>query len=132
MEKVIKYKSIDGCIFDDEASCLKHESFVAHVTLIMRELVKNPGTTEFFNGRGYIQQEGRIVEKAKRELLALGREIYKEPNMSFGWMGRYCDGNRPLYGAWCKLSNIDILNREWGQQYYANNPTKGELIKLNQ
>lgn len=129
MERVIlkKFKAFTGRLFDSEDECKKYESLINKINKIMNNLNPIPDDIEFQNGGGYIKQDKDKVKNAKREILEIGRKLYKTPDLSFGWMSRYADdsSNIELYTAWGRLSNIDIQYREWGQGYYAANPDKG-------
>ena len=37
----------------------------------------------------------------------------------------------PLERAWGRIACIDKQFREWGQQYFANNPSEGKQVRLN-
>lgn len=130
MEIITKYKAEDGSVFNSEYDCMQYERLCLMVNEFMQEL--NPLPKEngcnFANGGGYIQQKKRPVERAKKEIVDLGKRwLASKHNWSFNSIGRLFDdsGVKCLYHAWGRLSNIDTQYREWGQGYYAINPHKG-------
>ena len=128
MEKISKYKAIDGSIFNTEEECLRYESLIEKVKAIMRPLGERPDDTNFTNGGGYIQHDYHVLAIAKEQLTELATKTFKiERNVGFGIIGRYCDdnGSRCLYNAWSRLNCCDNQSREWGQGYYAINPHEG-------
>lgn len=131
MEKVIRYKATDGRIFYSKKKCEEYEIVLQKIETIMKGLKPKPvdNNCRFTNGGGYIQQNIKKVEKAKKELIALGMKFFEEKDKwSFNAIGRlFCDsGYDCFYGAWMRLDCVDKFGREWGQPYYAANPTKGE------
>lgn len=128
MRELTIYKSDDGKTFNSAEEAIKYDQIVAKINQIMQNLESIPNDCSFINGEGYIQQDPVIVSICKEELLTLGRSRYKKPDLSFSWMGRYADDSNDiaLYHAWGRLSNIDYKSREWGQGYYAINPTEGK------
>lgn len=128
MERISKYKAIDGSVFNTEQECLSYESLIERVNAIMRPLGTRPDDTNFTNGGGYIQHDSRVVAIAKEEITELAIKTFKiDRNVNFFIIGRYCDdcGSKCLYSAWSRLNCCDKNNREWGQGYYAINPDKG-------
>jgi len=135
MKTITKFQTDDGCIFSNIADAAEYEKLLNICQIINNKLKSKPESNDcsFENGEGYIQQDNEIVEKAKEDLLFVGRAYLNlKGNISFHWIGRYFDdsGVRCLYSLWGRLSNIDNLGREWGQQYYKLNPSKGKQIEL--
>jgi len=131
MEKVTKYKAVDGKLFKDSDECRKYEENINKVNKIMVALNPIPeDSCEFMNGEGYIKQNLKAVKKAENELFKLGCEIFKLKPSQWGKysIGRVFDdsGFTFIYSAWGRLNNIDKFGREWGQGYYAINPDKGK------
>jgi hypothetical protein len=132
MKEIKKFQASDGKVFDTPASCRKYERLIVWVDNIMIDLAPLPKTDpgcSFANGGGFIQQQKDVVDAAREKITALGNKYFKQESdpWGFGPIGRLfndadCDC---LYGAWGRLSHIDHLYREWGQGYYAINPTKG-------
>jgi len=130
MEIIKQYRSLDGRVFGTQEACLAQDKIVLRVKEIMIGLQDLPkeDSCRFANGEGYIQQDKKIVDKARIELTEYSNTVFDiKHKASFGWIGRYFDdsGNSTLYHAWGRLSHIDHLYREWGQGYYAVNPTAG-------
>jgi hypothetical protein len=138
MEKIIKFKAIDGKEFSSEKECLKYELLIERVNEIMATLPSIPKDDDFDfpNGGGYIQHKKETLRKAQISLLELCKEYIDhhwiqqsidDENIHTSWVGRLLDdyGIRPLQNAWYRFSCIDHLYREWGQPYFASNPEKG-------
>lgn len=92
----------------------------------------------FANGAGYIQHSAEVVNKCQREFLnfcyeVTGNSIFNEKIVHRqGIVGRYLDdGGSDLYKHWHRFVCIDENNREWGQPFFALNPTKGKQRCLN-
>jgi len=133
MEKIIRYKSLDNTIFDDEQKCINYDNLIKKVRLIMIPLGDLPKdeSCKFANGQGYLQHNIKDVSKAKKELTDLANNYFKT-NYGFGFIGRVMNdsNNSVLYFNWGRLNCIDEKGREWGQQYYAINPEKGKQIQF--
>ena len=104
--------------------------------LLDKDLSKE--SDSFANGAGYIQHSCDIVEKCQRDFLdycyeVTGQDVFKEKNVHRqGIVGRYLDdGGTDLYRYWHRFVCIDEENREWGQPFFAINPTKGKQRCLN-
>lgn len=81
--------------------------------------------SNFINGDYYIQQDIYFVEKLKQMMV-------DHCGHNFNILGRYLsDGNSKLYNSWCRLSNIDELGKEWGQQYLKLNPKSRTEVCFN-
>jgi hypothetical protein len=128
------YRANDGRKFKTEEECIKYESHIKEVNIIMATLNPIPSGCDFLNGEGYIQQKPAAVKKAINDLFKLGCFVtgVKAKDWSHYSIGRvYDDGNyKALYRAWGRLNNIDKYSREWGQGYYAINPDKGQQFDL--
>lgn len=93
---------------------------------------------DFENGMGYVQHKIETILDIKRKLIKVGESTLKwwyddqkaTYNTDFmqvhpSWFLRLLDGSDiSLEKAWSRLACIDNQGREWGQQYYANNPDK--------
>lgn len=66
MEKVTRYKAIDGNLFHTEQECLNHEKIIERINVIMRPFGVKPDDCSFINGSGYIQHDARKVIIAKK------------------------------------------------------------------
>lgn len=142
MKIITKYKAIDGVEFDDQAECVNYEILIRDVDNVMSLLNPIPDDTDFYSGKGYVQQDEKIFKRVKDNLLLL---IYKK--IKHDWIVKSLNGYdihhsyisrllsdygiNPFINAWCRISCTDSQHREWGQPYYASNPERGENIKLN-
>ncbi len=80
---------------------------------------------DYINSDKWINYSGKTREQAIKDRKA-------ENPYSFDFIGRVMDdsGNKILYSSWTRLICIDNKGREWGQPYYAFNPTKGKQIEF--
>ena len=144
MKTITKYEAIDGTEFDHENECLKYEKLIERIDLIMHELPKRPEDDgcRFSNGGGFIQHDKATLCKARIKILKEVKKHIKHPwvqqtiddeNVHPSYVSRLIDDYRikPLNSAWYRFMCIDKSGREWGQPYFANNPEKGQQIKLN-
>jgi hypothetical protein len=133
MEEVIKYKALDGSVFNTKKECLDYEVIIAKVNSIMCGFVKRPESSDFTNGKGYIQHDISTVNKAKKDITDYGNKLFNS-SCGFGFIGRYFDdsGKKCLYTAWGRLNCMDDKGREWGQGYYAVNPDKAVQKPYNE
>lgn len=141
MEKITKFKAIDGKEFTGEIECFKYELLLKRVDEIMALLPPTPDNDgcSFANGDGYIQHDKAKLRNAQVQILEICKEyidhewiqqtidaIHDETvHLSYvdRLLGDY--GIRPLEDAWYRFSCVDKQCREWGQPYFANNPNKG-------
>lgn len=131
MKQITKFQASDGAEFSTEKNCNDYENIIREVKRIMKPLGPLPKdkSCNFANGRGYIPHDPELVERLKKELVEYGRKVlHIDGDVSYGQFGRYADdsGVSPLYRAWSRLANCDKRGREWGQQFYANNPNEGK------
>ena len=131
MKTITRYLAQDGSVFDTEKKCREYESLCKKVKKIMKPLGKLPldKGCKFANGEGYIQHNPSVIEVAKSQLLALGKEyLHIKEERSFGFAGRCFDdyGVSAINDAHNRLSCCDENGREWGQQYFAVHPEKGK------
>lgn len=145
MQTITKYQAFDGREFFDADECQKYENFAERVTLLMKPLGDKPDLPgcEFENGGGYLQHDGDTFLKVRNALLELAKEqikhrwiqetIDKGMEVHSSYAGRLISecGNRPLHSAWHRIECTDSKFREWGQPYYANNPSEAEQACLN-
>ena len=144
MEKVTKFKAVDGTEFSKENDCVKYELLIKRVERIMSVLPQTPknDNCSFANGGGYIQHDKTIIRHTKVQLLELMKEYIDHKwiqdtidneNVHSSYVGRLVsDYNiKPLNDAWYRFMCIDEDNREWGQPYFANYPVKGVQKQLN-
>ena len=142
MEKITKFKAIDGAEFNNKNECLDYENLIERVNAIMSKLPKLPSNeTDFVNGAGFIQHGKLDLILARLSLLKICKEyinhkwidqtMYDEtvhPSWVARLLGDY--GIRPLQKAWDRFLCIDKQHREWGQPYFAANPDKGQQVRL--
>lgn len=132
MEAITKYKALDGKIFDNKEDCIKYDELVSNVRIIFKSIRENPDDIRFSNGGGYIQHDSSPVEAIKVELLKLTNKYFNKKYTDFLHLGRLLDdsGCNVLYRAYTRLVSIDSTYREWGQPYYALNPSKGKQVEF--
>lgn len=130
------YIANDGARFRDEAECLKRDALIVAVDVIMAPLGARPvdDGCKFANGGGYVQHDAATVNRVK---IALGNltlahnpwiDVKGTPleNVHPSWWGRMLDDvSDPIETAWRRIYCFDETGREWGQPYYALNPTEG-------
>jgi len=144
MKEIIKYVSEDGTEFKNGTDCVKYEELCNRVQKAMAILPDRPETSGFSNGVGYLRHNSVDFNLAKQSLLLiiaerlnlewLKKEATLDPHLihNNSIVGRYvCDsGNKALNKAWYRLMCTDDQYREWGQPYYAINPTKGKDVVI--
>lgn len=142
MESIIQYKAKDGRIFNNEENCLTYEQQLDKIEKIMSGLFDRPDSCDFINGGGYIQQEKNNVDKAIIDLvkasgvcdhIANSLEFNKNPfTYRNGIIGRYLDDNDSfICKHWLRFRCMDDNYREYGQPYFASNPSQAKQINLN-
>ena len=138
MQTVIKFKAVDGKLFDNEKDCIAHEKMIEDVKAAMSFLKPTPSDTDFKNGGGFVQQCKEVVSKAMVRIVEIAG-IEKRPEFindpfacRHGVIGRIIDDSRNnhLWTAWIRFMCMDSQYREWGQPYYARNPEEGEQKEL--
>ena len=111
----------------------------------MSLLPPRPEDCSFSNGEGYIQHDKDILLGVRKALLEYCIEYYKgysvskwiqacidDDSFDIGYVARVLDGSpRHINSALYRFMSIDDSNREWGQPYFARNPSEGTLICLN-
>lgn len=140
MKVLTIYEAVDGSRWDDESLAIKRDALVARVDIAMRPLGPS---NEAFNGDGYIQHDASDYLKVRKALIELSRESigewidrqekeHKSDLMTChpSWFCRMCDGEGPVSRAWERIARIDKQYREWGQQYFANNPSEGKQVRI--
>lgn len=150
MQAITKYKANDGSEWDEPEKAVRRDHLIADVDDVMVSLNPCPDDTNFANGHGYVQQDAEQIAKVKANLFTIANQdgilkwwiddqkarhgktddfLINDTHAS--WYCRMLDGShRPLERAYSRLCNIDDECREWGQQYFANNPEKGDQIQL--
>lgn len=144
MKKITKYEAVDGTEFDTENECATYEKLMEKVNSIMAELPNKPNDDgcHFSNGGGYIQHDKTVLQNVKTKLLIEIKkhidhkwvdETMKDETVHPSYVDRLLDDYhiQPLRNAWGRILCIDNKAREWGQPYFAYNPTKGTQVKLN-
>lgn len=138
------YEARDGTRFIVEADALAHEkrldklAVIEDIILPLGPVPSDPGCN-YANGGGYVQRDLAIAKrcaeglvKAFAEAKPAHADICRRVLTEGAWLCRAgiigrvisdCDGD--FWRAWSRLSCIDDQGREWGQPYYALNPTKG-------
>lgn len=145
MKQIIKFKADDGTEFDSEMSCKEYEVICARVEAIVCELPPRPNLPHchYENGGGYLQHDPVAFKQVRYRLLELANELsphhwfveaMNDENVHPSYPARLI-GEMPyraLDKAWSRIYCTDKQFREWGQVYYAENPTKGHQVRLNQ
>jgi len=144
MQTITKFKAKDGREFNTSDECIDYESLIDRVDEIMNRLPKKPELEGcgFENGDGFIQHTKKNYNLVKHDLLKVIKKYIKhewvqqtmdDDSVHLSYVGRLIDDYmlRPINSAWYRLMCIDSDLREWGQPYYAINPTKGKQICLN-
>jgi len=137
MEKITKFKAIDGREFYEESKCRDYENLIEEVEQIMGAfppLPQNDGC-KFVNGGGYIQHSRESFERVKSALLDVAsryishqwiQQTKADPSVHLSYAARLISeiGLQPLENAWNRLLCADKLYREWGQPFFAEHPEK--------
>ena len=143
MEKITKYKAADGVEFLDEIECKLHEVNCDTARHIMSALPAKPDGCDFSNGSGYIQHDkdlllktrNRFLEFAKRytDASCIQQTIDKGFDVHPSWAGRVLGEMLPysIGKHWYRFETISDDFREWGQPYYAKNPSEAKQVRLN-
>ena len=143
MEIITKYKAFDGVEFFDETECRLHEVNCDTARHIMSALPARPEGCDFANGSGYIQHDKELLLKTRNRFLEFSKRyttakyIQQTIDMGFdahpSWAGRVLREVLPrsICKHWYRFETIDEAFREWGQPYYANNPSEAKQVRLN-
>ena len=143
MKQVKRWQSDDGAIWRHKKDAIARDVMIDSISWF--EVVLPPvedDSCSFANGDGYVQHDASVVVDAKERLLKLTEGVigwwFKSQREKYStdfntvdpsWFLRMMDGSAPpLEHAWQRLSCIDKSYREWGQPYYAMNPTKGKQV----
>ena len=133
MKSVTMYEAEDGTKFNDIDECQKYERLLTDIEVVMSGLHPTPKDDgcSFANGGGFLQQDPNVVINAKERIPEIYAKYTGQENP--GWHGRcFCDsGITPIYHAYSRIACVDGDGREWGQQYFTNNPHEGKQIQLN-
>jgi len=117
MRRVDRWECGDGSVWTSEARARDRDVLIAEASAFIASLNLKPIPKggEFSNGAGYVQQP------------AGSRDMIVGWAKSKGW-NRDTDGpvGRVAYRAHC----TDHMDREWGQPYFALNPTKGKQFEV--
>ena len=120
MKKIIKYSAIDDVIFDTKNECIVYESQLALFTNLVNQLEDIDRDCDFSNGDGYIQQESKTVIRLRQEMMVYAKAcgLICPRELHDSQIGG-------LHSLYYRLSCVDENWREWGQKYYAINPSEG-------
>jgi hypothetical protein len=145
MKTITKYLSDDGMEFCDEQKCIGYEALCKEVAEIMATLVPKPKLPGcgFENGDGYLQHDPAKARDARMALLKIANTImphkWFEQSMAdetadASWASRLIDEmtEKCLRSAWYRFACMTADYREYGQPYYANNPSQAKDVCLNQ
>ena len=133
MKVITKYVANNGIEFTTEKECVEQDALIIQVENIMSDinpLPKKDDGCRFGNGYYFIQQDLKRVSEVKRKILTLIK-VY----VNHHWIEDTLNKENihpsyimPLSNAWCRISNIDKLGREWGQGYFVENPDKSPAL----
>lgn len=139
MQAIQKFRADDGAEFRSEAECVAHEALCAEIDEVVSLLPPRPKDDgcNFANGDGYIQHDPMKFGRVREALLRIANRLYPhkwfdqalaKPNeVHSSYPARLIDEtSRPLATAWYRVSCTDNKFREWGQPYYANNPSEAK------
>ncbi len=140
MTPITQYKTVDGKIFSTITKAVIYEQALEDQNKILSILNPVPDGTDFLNGCSFVQQEANAVRQARHDLLTLFSKfidhkwiLQTRDNLEThpSWVAWLIDeyDEYPFKQAWHRLCCIDSQFREWGQQYFANNPEKSEALK---
>jgi len=143
MEKITKFKAVDGREFKTETECLDYERLIVEVETIMKSLKPTPKDSgcNFENGHSFVQQQKKIVKLTRLNLLNVIKryidhkwitQSIEDDTVHPSWVARLVGGTDlcPLSDAWYRISNIDKESREWGQGYFVENPEKSPALRM--
>ena len=131
MEEVIKYKAVDGKIFDSKEECKRYDVIAKQVGNFF---IKLP-LKGHVSGDGYILHDLNMKIKLNKLTIKLANDWFGEgtfTSMSYT-LGRYIDDSnmsclkRLTYLYMC----TDRDGKQWNQPYFVNNPEKGVDKRLN-
>jgi len=139
MKELIKYVSDDNTEFSCKTDCVEYEKLCERIKQVMSVLRQKPDDCNFLNGGGYIQHTPADVVLVKQGLGLIAAEVFNlswlkkdasnnpEQVNPYSIVYRYISDSRNncLNSAWFRLMCIDNQYREWGQIYFAQNPTQG-------
>lgn len=106
-------------------------------------LPDDDGTCRFSNGHGYWQHRPEDVHKVKSAILSIAATDAPSFAATFDKIrAGFCREShatriideccpRPVWRAWHRLWCIDADGKEWGQPYFAMNPSEAEQVCLN-
>ena len=138
----------DGMRYDTKAEAQVNESLTTKIARAIAPLGPRPRDPkcEFDNGGGYLPHDPAVVLACRVDVVKILKvgplkqdlDLCGEPHMHqglpleqyhpMGWLGRVIDDSdlpRAVKDAWYRFQCIDDQGREWGQVYFALNPTKG-------
>lgn len=142
MKIISKFAAKDGVEFATECECLGYEDACSDIDQIISMLPEKPNTCEFSNGGGYIQHEMESFMKTRNAYLEYVK-VYTDhkwiqQSIDMGidahpsWIARISECF-PDYIAkkWYRFQCVDDQFREWGQPFYADNPSDAEQKRIN-
>jgi hypothetical protein len=146
MKTITKFQAYNGTEFIDQTACLVYEVNCRRADDIISILPPKPNLPGcgFENGDGYLQHDREVFLKVRRLLLEQAlvefpddkhlEQSLAEDDVHPSWaariIGECC--TKQLDRAWYRIYCTDKEFREWGQPYYALNPTEGKQVCLNE
>ena len=143
METITKFKANDGTEFNDKQKCIDHENLLEEIKEIISKLEPKKVSCDFSNGSGYILQNPKTFRDVRKSILEIAKRftdhhwiqesIDKQLEVDPSWAGRIISECCPdcVWKAWSRISCTTNDYKEYGQQYYRNNPEKAKNICLN-
>ncbi len=145
MKKITMFEAEDGKLFRNELDCINYENLIRNIKEISDRLPQLPkdANCNFSNGEGYLQHDADIVNKAIIDLVKLEECLEKylddhnflEHPFTYrnSIIGRIIDdSDSPIKSLWYRFMCMDETYKEYGQGYYAANPSYSTGGCLNQ
>ena len=143
MITITKYISNNGIEFTKKQDALDQDLLIELIGKITTPLLPKKKDTgcDFENGYYFIQQDLPTVLVVRRNLLLelqkhsdhkFVSETLADDNIHPSYVGRLLGENyylRPISEAWQRISNTDVLGREWGQTYFVSNPNESPCLR---
>ncbi len=125
MREVTRYEANDGSIWTTQEKAEERDADLVVCEQIVESLGPRPKDSHcnFSNGHGYVPHlpEHVLLAQKRWDAACLERFGTCHPRA-------VDDYQHPLRGIGSRLRCIDESGREWGQPFFALNPTKGKQV----